>query len=126
MSNMHRKSGALCTREQFFDEVFNPQRPEHKIYSALGRKPQILNCDREVFMFNVLICIGFIVLSANLWIALCVCVFGLFNFFLLFKMGECDHMLRQVYFRQIKYKPYYLAQGNVRTISTKRYKTSWL
>lgn len=105
----------------FFDEVFVPKGPEHTIYHALGHKPTFLGCDRELFMLNVLICISFLILSFNVAISIGACLLAIFNFYLLLKMGERDEFLRQVYLRQLKYRPYYVAQGNVRCKTLKRY-----
>lgn len=114
-------SERCSSQELFFDKLLFTKGPEHTIYHALGHKPTFLGCDRELFMLNVLICISFVILSFNVVVSVGACLLSMFNFYLLIKMGERDEFLRQVYLRQIKYRPYYVAQGNVRCKTLKRY-----
>lgn len=127
MAEYNSSSDGINAREQFFANVFKPQGPEHKIYDAIGNRPTFWGCDRELFMSNILICLSLVFLSFNLFVIVSSILLAFFVFFLLVKMGERDDILRFVYIRQLKYRPYYIAQGNVRSKTYKRYpRASWL
>lgn len=94
---------------------------EHHIYHALGAQHQMLGCDRELFMLNLLICAALIFTSLNLIVTVISCAVGLFIFFLLQYMGKKDLLLRHVYIRQLRYHNYYLAQASIHTPTCKQY-----
>ena len=77
------------------------------INKALLLKKSLLGCDRELFLFLVLILGAIFVLSWSLSSALFSISIFLFSFVLLTQMGKKDLLLRKVYLRQLKYKPFY-------------------
>lgn len=93
----------------------------HNIYHALGQKSQILGCDRELFLINLLICSALIFTSVDLIISICAVVLSLIVFLLLHNMGNQDLLLRHVYLRQLRYKPYYSAQATFNRQNSKHY-----
>lgn len=108
--------------EQFFSEVFAKTGKSHRIYSALGKRPMIWGCDRELFIFNAMLSVGVIVLTFNFVASFMSLSLGLIVFFLLAKMGQADPMMRYVYLRQLRYKRYYLGHGQLRTLPSKNYR----
>lgn len=94
---------------------------EHPIYKALGQSNEILGCDRELFLLNLLMGLALPLISVDLVVTIACAVVCLFNWFLLHQMGARDIMMRKVFVRQLKYQPYYLAQGSIHSIKLKNY-----
>lgn len=94
---------------------------QHQIYHALGANNNMLGCDRELFMLNLLISAALIFTSLDLVVTVISSISAFVLFIVLQHMGKKDLLLRHVYIRQLRYKPYYLAQATVRTKATKHY-----
>lgn len=94
---------------------------EHHIYHALGTNHQMLGCDRELFMLNLLVASALIFTALNLEVTLVTLSLALLTFFALQHMGKKDLLLRHVYIRQLHYHSYYLAQGSLMTPVSKQY-----
>lgn len=94
---------------------------EHHIYHALGTNHQMLGCDRELFMLNLLIASALIFTALNLLITVVTLSLALLTFFALQHMGKKDLLLRHVYIRQLRYRSYYLAQSPFMTRTSKHY-----
>ena len=93
----------------------------HKIYKALGNNTQILGCDRELFMLNILIAAALIFSSGSLLVTILSSALALVIIALLYAMGQRDALLRHVYIRQLHYRQHYLAQAALHSRSYKRY-----
>ncbi len=94
---------------------------KHHIYQALQQRQQILGCDRELCLTLLLLCfaLGF---GAASWqtVLLCLLIF-LGGFYLLRQMGKADLMMRQIFIRQLFYRPYYRAHSGMWSRGGKRY-----
>lgn len=93
----------------------------HRIYPALGSRTPIWGCDRELFLINLLIAAALILLSGSWFVTIITIVVSLLLFQVLRLMGKKDLLLRQVFIRQLHYRPYYLAQGGLHSPCIKRY-----
>ena len=93
----------------------------HYIYHALGARNQMLGCDRELFMLNLLVASALIFTALNLVVTIVTTLLALCTVFALQHMGKKDLLLRHIYIRQLRYKPYYLAQASIRTPVRKHY-----
>ena len=88
---------------------------EVTIHQSANRPNQILGGDRELILVSLLIAVSLafslasiwgIVLSVGFWIA-AVAVFQ--------RMGKADPMMRQIYLRHIRYRPFYPAKSGLRS-----------
>lgn len=81
------------------------------IHQSLNRANQLMGADRELVLFSILtsVALGFSLASWwGLGLALaCYCV----ALAILRRMGKADPMLRQVYMRHIRYRPFYPAKS---------------
>lgn len=94
---------------------------EHKIYHALSEQHQMLGCDRELFMLNLLVAAALIFTALNTFVTIGALILGSLTFMLLRRMGKKDLQMRHVYLRQLRYLPYYRAQAPLLTPPRKRY-----
>ncbi len=93
----------------------------HAIYPALQQRQQFLGCDRELCQIWLLICFALGFCAGSLQTAaFCLAMF-LIGFYLLRQMGKADLMLRQIFIRQLKYRPYYPAKDGLCSHGGKRY-----
>lgn len=93
----------------------------HVIYQALGAKNQMLGCDRELFMLNLLIAAAFIFTSMDTTVAIFAIALAIVIFMFLRYMGRKDLLLRHVYLRQLHYRSFYLAQAVITSTPHKAY-----
>ena len=86
------------------------------IHQSANRPNQILGGDREMVLVSILISVslafslasfGGIAMSVVLWISAVAVVQ---------RMGKADPMLRQVYMRHIRYRPFYPAKGGLLSV----------
>ncbi len=83
------------------------------IHQSANRPNQILGGDRELVLVTILVSVSLAFSLATLWgIGLAV---GLWigSIAVLQRMGKADPMLRQVYMRHIRYRPFYPAKSAV-------------
>ena len=81
------------------------------IHQSPNRPNQILGGDRELALLTILISISLAFSLATLWgIGLAVS-FWIGSIAVLQRMGKADPMLRQVYMRHIRYRPFYPARS---------------
>lgn len=83
---------------------------KHPIYQSVLRKQSFLGCDRELCMILVFITIVGSIFSFSLVAALVFLLIFAVLYLCLLKMAKEDLFLRKVYLKNIRYKPYYLAQ----------------
>ena len=95
--------------------------PKHRIYHALGNSNQMLGCDRELFLINLLVAAALIFLSHSLVVFAVTTPVALLLFLGLHQMGKRDLLLRHVFIRQLNYQHYYLAQARIGLPPRKRY-----
>lgn len=95
--------------------------PKHRIYHALGNSNQMLGCDRELFLINLLVAAALIFLSHSLVVFAITTPVALLLFLGLHQMGKRDLLLRHVFIRQLHYQHYYLAQARIGLPPRKRY-----
>ena len=95
--------------------------PKHRIYHALGNSNQMLGCDRELFLINLLVAAALIFLSHSLVVFAVTTPVAILLFLGLHQMGKRDLLLRHVFIRQLHYQHYYLAQARIGLPPRKRY-----
>ena len=95
--------------------------PQHRIYHALGNSNQMLGCDRELFLINLLVAAALIFLSHSMVVFAVTTPVALLLFLGLHQMGKRDLLLRHVFIRQLHYQHYYLAQARIGVSPNKRY-----
>lgn len=96
------------------------------IRRVANRPNLFLGGDRELVLFSGLLS-AILVFIAQTWLALCVGVALWFSSLWVFRrMAKSDPLLRLVYLRQRRYKPYYPARATPFRVNTrlqgKRYK----
>lgn len=95
--------------------------PQHRIYHALGNSSQMLGCDRELFLINLLIAATLIFLSHSMVVFAVTTPVALLLFLGLHQMGKRDLLLRHVFIRQLHYQRFYQAQARITYTPTKHY-----
>ncbi len=95
--------------------------PQHRIYHALGNSSQMLGCDRELFLINLLIAATLIFLSHSMVVFAVTTPVALLLFLGLHQMGKRDLLLRHVFIRQLHYQHFYQAQARITYTPTKYY-----
>ena len=95
--------------------------PQHRIYHALGNSSQMLGCDRELFLINLLIAATLIFLSHSMVVFAVTTPVALLLFLGLHQMGKRDLLLRHVFIRQLHYQHFYQAQARITYTPTKHY-----
>ncbi len=83
---------------------------KHPIYQSVLRKQSFLGCDRELCMLLVFITIVGSIFSFSLVATVVLLLVFIMLYLCLLKMAKDDLYLRKVYLKNIRYKPYYLAQ----------------
>lgn len=88
------------------------ERPrEIVIHESANRPNQILGGDRELVLLTLLISVSLAFSLATLWGVALAVGFWLGAIAVLQRMGKADPMLRQVYMRHIRYRPFYPAKS---------------
>ena len=95
--------------------------PQHRIYHALGNSSQLLGCDRELFLINLLVAAALIFLSHSMVVFALTTPVALLLFLGLHHMGKRDLLLRHVFIRQLHYHHFYQAQAGINCLPSKRY-----
>jgi len=86
---------------------------EITIHQSANRPNQILGADREVVLITVLTAVSLAFSLGTWWgLALAVC-FWISAVAILQRMGKADPLLRQVYFRHIRYHSFYPAKSGI-------------
>jgi type IV secretion system protein TrbD len=87
----------------------NPR--EIVIHQSANRPNQILGGDRELVLLTLLVSVSLAFSLATLWGVALAVGFWLGAVAVLQRMGKADPMLRQVYMRHIRYRPFYPAKS---------------
>lgn len=124
-SSVVNAAANLTACQEFFKYVDVYTGPRHRVYKGLYTKPEVFGCDRELFMFNIMLYGGLSILSLDLFVIACCVILGSFNAYLLVLMSHHDIRLRTVYLRQLRYVDEYVAYGNARTRPCKRHRDRW-
>jgi type IV secretory pathway TrbD component len=83
------------------------------IHQSANRPNQIIGGDRELVLVTILVAVSLAFSLATLWgIGLAV-GFWIMSIAVLQRMGKADPMLRQIYMRHIRYRPFYAAKSGV-------------
>jgi type IV secretion system protein VirB3 len=90
------------------------ERPrEVAIHQSANRPNQILGGDRELVLVAILVAVSLAFSLASLWgIALSI-GFWVASVAVFQRMGKADPMMRQIYMRHIRYKPFYRARSGL-------------
>ena len=84
---------------------------EIAIHPSVNRHNQILGGDRELVLLTLLISVSLAFSLATLWGVGLAVAFWIGAVAVLQRMGKADPMLRQVYLRHIRYRPFYPAKS---------------
>ena len=91
----------------------NDRPREITIHQSANRPNQILGGDRELVLVSILIAVSLAFSLATWWgIALSV-LFWVGSVAVFQRMGKADPMMRQVYLRHIRYRPFYPAKSGL-------------
>jgi type IV secretion system protein VirB3 len=86
---------------------------EHLIHQSVNRPQQLIGCDRELLVTAAIVCaVGALALGAIWGIVLCL-ILWFVSVAALQRMGKADPLMRQVYMRHVRYKPYYPAKAGL-------------
>lgn len=99
------------------------RRSQHRVFHSLYRKPTILECDRELFMFNVFMGILTLFCCPNIIVIVLTVGVCMLNFGFLVLMGRSDPLMRVVYIQQLKYLPFYQGTATVREVLNNHHAT---
>jgi type IV secretion system protein VirB3 len=83
------------------------------IHQSCNRHNLLLGCDRELVLFAALLSAMLIFALVTWWGIVLGIVFWLAAVAVLSRMGKADPMLRQVYIRHVKYRPFYAAKSGL-------------
>lgn len=83
------------------------------IHQSANRPNQILGGDRELVLVSVLIAVSLAFSLASFWGIAVSIGFWIGAVAVLQRMGKADPMLRQIYMRHIRYRPFYPAKSGV-------------
>ncbi|MCZ2076317.1 MAG: VirB3 family type IV secretion system protein [Bryobacterales bacterium] len=83
------------------------------IHQSCNRHNLLLGCDRELVLFSALLSAMLIFALVTWWGIVVGIVLWLAAVAVLSRMGKADPMLRQVYIRHVKYRPFYAAKSGL-------------
>jgi type IV secretion system protein VirB3 len=83
------------------------------IHPSVNRPNQILGGDRELVLVTLLISVSLAFSLATLWGVGLAIAFWIGAVAVLQRMGKADPMLRQVYLRHVRYRPFYPAKSGL-------------
>jgi len=83
------------------------------VHQSCNRHNLLLGCDRELVLFAALLSAMLIISLVTWWGIVSGIVFWLAGVAVLSRMGKSDPMLRQVYIRHVKYRPFYPAKSGL-------------
>jgi len=86
---------------------------EVTFHQSANRPNLLLGGDRELVLMTALLAAVLIFTLAKLWAAIAGVVFWLIALGVLRRLAKADPIMRQVYIRHIKYKPFYLAKSGL-------------
>lgn len=90
------------------------ERPrEVAIHQSANRPNQILGGDRELVLVAMLVAVSLAFSLASFWGAGVSIGFWVASVAVLQRMGKADPMMRHIYMRHIRYKPFYPAKSGV-------------
>jgi len=92
------------------------------IHQSCNRPNLLLGCDRELVLFSALLSAMLIFALVTWWGVATGILLWLVAVAVLSRMGKADPMLRQVYVRHVKYRPFYPAKSGLlsQSLSTPR------
>lgn len=83
------------------------------IHQSCNRHNLLLGCDRELVLFAALLSAMLIFALVTWWGIVVGIVLWLAAVAVLSRMGKADPMLRHVYIRHVKYRPFYSAKSGL-------------
>jgi type IV secretion system protein TrbD len=83
------------------------------IHQSCNRHNLLLGCDRELLLLSGLLSATLIFALVTWWGVIAGIVLWIVAVAVLSRMSKADPMLRQVYIRHVKYRPFYPAKGGV-------------
>ena len=86
---------------------------EVTFHQSANRPNLLLGGDRELVLMTALFAAVLIFTLAKLWAAIAGIVFWLIALGVLRRLAKVDPIMRQVYLRHIKYKPFYPAKSGL-------------
>jgi type IV secretion system protein VirB3 len=90
---------------------------EHTIHQSVNRPQQLIGCDRELLIVAAILCaVGALALGSIWGIALCLLLWFA-SVAALQRMGKADPLMRQVYMKHVRYRPFYPAKSGLHSRS---------
>jgi type IV secretory pathway TrbD component len=83
------------------------------IHQSANRPNQLLGGDRELVLVTILVSVSLAFSLATLWGVAVAVAFWIGAVAVLQRMGKADPMLRHVYMRHIRYRPFYPAKSGL-------------
>lgn len=83
------------------------------IHQSANRPNQLLGADRELVLVTILVSVSLAFSLATLWGVAVAVAFWIGAVAVLQRMGKADPMLRHVYMRHIRYRPFYPAKSGL-------------
>jgi type IV secretory pathway TrbD component len=83
------------------------------IHQSCNRHNLLLGCDRDLLLLSGLLSAMLIFALVTWWGIVAGIVFWIVAVAVLSRMSKADPILRQVYIRHVKYRPFYQAKGGV-------------
>ncbi len=84
------------------------------IHQSANRPHLLLGCDRELVLFAALMSAMLMFALVTWWGIVAGIALWITAVAVLSRMGRSDPMMRQVYIRHVKYRPFYPAKGRIR------------
>lgn len=91
----------------------NDRPREIAIHQSANRPNQILGGDRELVLVSILIAVSLAFSLATWWGIALSLIFWVGSVAIFQRMGKADPMMRQVYLRHIRYRPFYPAKSGL-------------
>lgn len=88
------------------------------IHQSANRPHLLLGGDRELVLFSALLSAMLIFALVTWWGVLTGIVLWFLSIAILSRMGKADPLLRQVYLRHLRYRPFYPAKAAIHGRST--------
>jgi len=83
------------------------------IHQSANRPNLLLGGDRELVLITMMIAAGLAFSLASIWGIGLAIFYWLASMATLQRMGQADPLLRQIYFRHIRYSPFYPAKSGI-------------
>ena len=90
---------------------------ETVIHQSANRPVQLLGGDRELVLCSILIAVTVAFCLSKWWGLLVSMAFWVAAIAVLQRMGKADPLLRHVYVRHIRYRPFYPAKSGLHSVS---------